>query len=374
MNRTGLVLIAMVLLLGCLGQEDIEKTTPTPTAPSVNGKTPSPGEVVRMNYIIRSQGNVLDATMEDVARASPEYEVIKFMHPAGFEPLTFIVGSLFINPDISAAVTNMSVGEVKTINIPPERSVGGLRRPELVQILPRFTILPLVESIPTPIFQQTFGIEPSPGLELALDYWNSTITTMDPEITTLTHNPENNSKLEFPGGWIIITRDNQTITMEFAPKINTTFVTPDERFVKIISSNQTHMVVDYNHPLAGKVLEVEITLEEISRPIVWSSNVEASLSESQRLDIPLFVLFTNTTCVTCRRIELELLAHPLVLSLKDEFLWIKVDTELQPETAQKYGADKLPLSIILKDGSEINRITEYLSPRIMRTEMESAFA
>lgn len=165
---------------------------------------------------------------------------------------------------------------------------------------------------------------------------------------------------------------DETLTMKFIPVINQTFQAVDGSYIRVLSANETHMTVDYNHPLAGKTLEVEVTLNDISKPISWETDVENAVKVSDEEGKAVFVLFTNVTCVDCRRIMLEVLSHPFPLAMKDRFTWVSVDVGIQKDVAQEYGAYELPLIVILKDGREVKRITEFIPPQLMRLEMEAA--
>jgi FKBP-type peptidyl-prolyl cis-trans isomerase 2 len=374
MKRVLAILLVVFLLAGCLGETVTKPDDGNGTDGPILEGPPKTGDVVKINYIMKTEGVVFDTTYEDVAMASPNSETIVPLHTFGFEPLSFIVGSGHMNPELSNAVESMKVGEKKTIIIPPEKSLFGTRREELVQVMPRFSRVPREETIPTPLFQSSFGIEPEVGIELPYQYWNSTIVEVNNESTIIRHNPVSGSNIEGLGGNVTVVFDETTVTMEFVPRINYTFRTPDGSYVTVVSANETHMVVDYNNPMAGKSIETEIVLEEISTPIQWQSNLKESLSLSAETGKPVFVLFTNVTCVTCRRIELETLTHPFMLALKDELVWTKIDNEIQKEVAEKYGAEELPLILILKNGEEIRRITDFLPPQALRAELESVLA
>ena len=373
MKKILILLFIALFFSGCLGETTVPDEG-VPPVETISTEHPRLGDVVSINYVMRTEGRVIDTTYEDVAKSSPDASLIASAHPFGFEPLTFSLGSAYVNPEFSTALEDMRVGEKKTFTWPPEKTMWGIRSEERVQLVQRFSTAPRKEAIPTPLFQQAFGIEPATGKEIQLDYWNSTITETNPEVTVLTHRPVNNSNFQFPGGNITIVFNEDIITMEFVPKLNSTSITSDGRFVTIVFSNETHMVVDYNPPLAGKTLEVEITLVKVSNQTAWETNLEAALNQSLQTGKPVFLLFTNIPCVSCRRIELETLTHPLALARKDDFIWAKVDTEIQKDVASEYGAQELPLILILKDKRELKRITDFLPPEGMRAEMESALA
>jgi FKBP-type peptidyl-prolyl cis-trans isomerase 2 len=352
----------MSLIVGCLTSSADEP----PSTKNALNRTPEIGDVVKVNYIMRAEGEVGDTTYEEVALASPYSELILSLHSFGFEPLTFVVGSGHVSSDLSIIVRELKVGENKTVVLPAEKTGIGGRRSEFVQVQPRFTIYAVEEAVPTSLFQSSFGIEPEIGGEVSFQYWNATVIEVNEEFTVLRNNPVNGSVFDFPGGNITVEFNETHVTMEFNPRINLTSKTVDGRYVTIIFSNETHMTVDYNHPFAGKALEMEIVLEEISEPIQWNLNLVEAFEKAENEKKPIFLLFTNISCVTCNRIEFETLTHPFVLALKDDLIWVKIDKEIQKDVAREYNVENLPVFIILEDKDEKIRITNFLSPGDMR--------
>jgi len=62
----------------------------------------------------------------------------------GREPLEFTLGSGGVIPGFESAVTGMSVGETKTVTIPPEQAYGQYQE-EMTQQVPRSAIPPEIE-------------------------------------------------------------------------------------------------------------------------------------------------------------------------------------------------------------------------------------
>jgi FKBP-type peptidyl-prolyl cis-trans isomerase 2 len=372
-----LAVVLSLLLIGCLGEDAPVKPSDT-TGPGQTPKEGNPveGDVASINYIMKVEGIVVDTTYEEIARESHNSRLIFPVHPFGFEPLAFIIGSGHINPELNTALKDMNIGDKKTIVLPPEKSIHGTRRESYVQVIPRFSLVPLEEAIPTNLIELTFEVEPEEGRVVSYQYWNSTIIATNDDLTTLRHNPIPGSNYEFPGGNVTINLNNSFITMEFIPLINVTFIemSAPEGYVTILSSNETHMVVDYNNHLAGKTLEIEIVLEEISKPITWFSNLDDALTLSDQTGQPVFILFTNSSCVTCRRIELEILTHPFALAIKDSFIWVKIDTEIQKDVADHLGIAELPVILMLKEREETSMITNFLPVEALRAEMEFVLA
>jgi len=362
-----LLLLLLLLTAACMtggGQEKVVEKGERLTGP------PQDGDIVRINYIMRVEGEIVDTTFKDVAEGTSNPEEIKLLHPFGYEPLTFIVGSGHVNPELSRAVKNMKVGEKVTVLIPPE-SFAGERREELVRLVPRFATVPREEVMTKERFQAMFDVEAEVGRSVAYPYWNSTVIEVSNNTVRLRHQPVNNSLIPVVGGNISVSFNESAVTMEFIPLLNVTFTPPQGGFITVIYANETHMLVDYNNPLAGKSLETEVYLEEVSGPFPWQESLDEALKLSKQEGKPVFALFTNTSCVTCRRIELEALTHPFILALKDRFVWSRIDVEAESEVAERYKAGELPLVLILKDGKEVRRITTYLPPEQLRAELNS---
>ena len=377
MKKT-LPILMLILFLGCLGSdsganETLKNTTLTTIDNTSNGvKVAEIGKIVVVNYIMRAEGSVVETTIEDLAKSSSDFDFISSLHPFGFEPATFIIGSRFILPEISEATVGMQEGDSKTFVLPSDNPIGGEKSENLIRSISKFTILPVIEPIPRQGFNLTFGFEPYVGAEVQdFRFWNSTILEVTNETVVFQHQPEHGSTFEYLGGNITISLSDETISMEFIPRINYTFRAADGTFITVIDSNDTHITADYNHPLAGKDVEVELILEEISDPIIWLTGLHDSTSLSAHIEKPVFVLFTNLTCIECRRIQGEALTHMFTLALKDEFVWTEIDIEQQPEVAEQFGVETLPTVIILKKGEEKTRITNFLPPQAMRAMLNS---
>ncbi|AKH21203.1 FKBP-type peptidyl-prolyl cis-trans isomerase [Sedimenticola thiotaurini] len=83
--------------------------------------TPQPGQTVKVHYT----GTLEDGTQFDSS--------------AGREPLEFTLGEGQVIPGFEQALADMTVGETKTVQIPPEQAYGE-HQPELVQEVDRAQI------------------------------------------------------------------------------------------------------------------------------------------------------------------------------------------------------------------------------------------
>lgn len=90
------------------------------------------GDYVLIDYVakVKETGEIIDLTREDVAKA------MKFYRDDGiYEPQLVIVGEGWVLQGLDEALTEMEVGEERTVEIPPEKAFG-VRDPGKVKILP----------------------------------------------------------------------------------------------------------------------------------------------------------------------------------------------------------------------------------------------
>jgi FKBP-type peptidyl-prolyl cis-trans isomerase 2 len=89
-------------------------------------------EIIRAAYTgkIKDTGEVFDTTDEAVARKAGI-----FSEHARYSPAAMVLGERRIIRGLEEELLKMSVGEEKTVEIPPERGYGQ-RRPELVKLMP----------------------------------------------------------------------------------------------------------------------------------------------------------------------------------------------------------------------------------------------
>lgn len=108
-----LLLMSLIALSGCVSQDTVE-----------------PGDNVTVDYIGRYEnGSVFDTSIEQVAVDSGLYNPAR-----SYEPLGFFAGQGQMIEGFDEAVIGMSVGEEKTVTIPPEKAYGNYSEDLLVSM------------------------------------------------------------------------------------------------------------------------------------------------------------------------------------------------------------------------------------------------
>jgi FKBP-type peptidyl-prolyl cis-trans isomerase 2 len=107
-----LILIGLVFASGCVSQDTVEQ-----------------GDYVTVDYIGSFEnGSVFDTSIEQVALDSGLYDPGR-----DYEPLGFVAGQGQVIEGFDEAVIGMSVGEEKTVTIPPEKAYGNYSQDRLFQ-------------------------------------------------------------------------------------------------------------------------------------------------------------------------------------------------------------------------------------------------
>jgi len=90
------------------------------------------GDFVLIDYIgkVKDSGEIFDITKEDAAKKEGVYK-----KEFRYGPVPIIVDADFVLPGLNEAVKEMTIGERKTIELPPEKAFGK-RSDELIKLIP----------------------------------------------------------------------------------------------------------------------------------------------------------------------------------------------------------------------------------------------
>ncbi len=244
------IILLIILLSGCVSGSKVVES------PSV-----AIGDTVSLNYIVKIDGLVFDTSYESVASDAKIPKIEGFKPKASYEPLNFTSGKGLMIPALEKALIGMRVGEEKEILIPPEEAYGNWS-PLHVLPAPKFYELARIGEIPLEEFRQGIGSEPKVDNIVKLRYWSGRILNVSNESVTILHEPVNGSYVETSMGQAAISVNNTHIRIEAMPVINSTVQTQFGTG-RIVGINETSILVDYNHPFAGKTLVFQIKVEKI---------------------------------------------------------------------------------------------------------------
>jgi len=94
-------------------------------------------------------------------------------------------------------------------------------------------------------------------------------------------------------------------------------------------------------------------------PLPWVVDADtASFTEETTTSVPVVVDFWAAWCGPCRMIAPVL--QDLATRQAGKLKVVKVDVDANPQLAQRYGAQSIPLLVALRDGREVDRIVGAL--------------
>jgi FKBP-type peptidyl-prolyl cis-trans isomerase 2 len=374
-----IIILITLLFAGCVGQGSKNDTNDTIqqgnlTSPGDNtGNTSSiveKGDVVFMDYIgkVQSTGEVFDTSYEDVAKNPEVLKSEDFSIKPNYEPLDFVVGEGKMLPDIEDGVLGMDIGDEKEIVAQPERAYG-LRDEKAITTEPRFFYVPRIENLSIDVAIRSFGTIPEVNSTLPLLYWNATVLAVSNENVTLKHLVESNLTLDSALGKVEVYTNESHITIEYFPEINRTIRVTYPRTAKIIKVNETSFVLDRNHPLAGKTLVFQIKVVKIIKldemrkmEIDWIEDYDEGLKKASNEAKPIVLYIYSSNCMQCDLMDRITFSSQNIKVMKDDFVWIKINNETDPDTSSRFSSQVYPVIVYLKaNGTKISNTTGFLN-------------
>ncbi|HDH27591.1 MAG TPA: hypothetical protein ENH13_00500 [Euryarchaeota archaeon] len=242
------ILLILILLAGCT---------------SGGGVVVEKGDTVFVHYVGKLEnGKVFDTNIQDVAENPVVEKTDTFNKHTVYTPLKFTVGAGEVIEGFDDAVIGMKEGETKEVTIPPEN--GYEWREDLTQVGQRVAVLDKVESVTFHDLTKATGLtEFVVGTVVPWREWKAEIVAVSDE-TVVLKSIVNTSTINTEVGSFDIVVDTGTITETFTPKEGAEIKTHTGKG-KLSIINDTHFLIDFNPPLAGKTLVFDITVDTVEK-------------------------------------------------------------------------------------------------------------
>lgn len=248
------------------------------------------GDRVTIDYVARfSNGTVFDTSIARVAQENGIYSDLRL-----YAPLIFTIGDGTVIPGLDKGVIGMRKGESRRITVAPEDAYGPEKKGlfatyKVHQSTPRVIPVKREERVPAPVFfsrhldaepgdeitsggtrytyvrregnEVVLRIESVVGDHLALPKtsWNGTIIAENETAYLVRQDPPAVDTIETPLGPATLTVTNEAVDLDVIAAVGDSF-TQQGRRGRVVAHNGTHIIVDYNHPLAGETLVFDVTL------------------------------------------------------------------------------------------------------------------
>jgi len=270
-----------------------------------------------------------------------------------------IIGEEKFPEKIENSLIGMSEGEEKEISVTPEEGYG-YRDEAKVSPFPRISYYPIIDVMPLEIFATMFRSEPVLNASYDLGYWNMSITAVNKENVTVKNNAQS-MEINEPWGDVALTLNGTHIRKEIMPRINTSMHTLFGH-AWIRGFNDTSMLLDFNHPLAGKSVLFKIKIKSITSSSeklgetrkyggIEFRSFEKGTEEAGKYGKILLVYFRSDSCYWCKKFEDEVLTNKEVIDKIKGFIPVAVDVYAEKKIAAKFNVLGTP-TIVFTDTKE----------------------
>lgn len=340
-----------------------------------------PGDLLMVHYTAISDDQVLLTTVEGIARDPNRRKVDGYYEPAHFAPDLVVAGGRNRLPGLGEAVIGMTVGERKTITLPPAKCFG-LRDEARLVSYPTTKTIPRIIHMTSDEYVEFFKSSPLTGKKVQINpYLAATVQGLSENGVTLEVTVEDDEALYEDFGRTEVRVGNDKIILTLHPRLGAIFALPHQKG-SIVAVENGSFTVDFNHPLAGKPLIFD--LEIISRmkattlagvAIPWEEDYRRGLALARSLEKPSLVVLYSHAGDPCRLLFGETLRDPRIRLLKDRFVWIKVNSETHPEIDQIYGQHGIPLLVLHNSaGAVVTKMNGFRDAATLREELDHAAA
>lgn len=353
-----------------------KKLSPEKEAPSVRASSSSSpsqdpahpivveeGDLVEAHYTARLEnGRLIYTTREDVAEASSTQTVDWYQKPAEFAIEWVTVGQKTSLPGLGNALIGMKPGEKSQVTLPPEKAFG-LPNPSLTRQYNTVRTRPISQHLSPKEWSETFQTFPVEGKTYDYDrYLKTRVTEMGESGVTVVFLPRA-PRVDRPVGTVLVRAVEDRIEMELVPKIGEPYVTEGKNGPitgRIVSASEKRFTVDYNHPLAGKNIALEVEVVSVvkaselkNQTIPWLESHDQGLALAEKQDKPMFLVLYADWCGYSKKLLNETLKDPRVQLLSKEFVWVKVDSHKKEDLKAFYEQDGYPMMVVLSPEGEI---------------------
>ncbi|WP_435550424.1 thioredoxin family protein [Desulfobacterium sp. N47] len=337
------------------------------------------GDLALVNYTASLQnGSLIYTTIADIAKNTKKIITDGVPKNEKFGPDEIVAGNTGFIPAVGSLVIGMKQGEKKTVTLPPEKAFGP-SDPKKIAQFPCKIAMPKNLILDPRAYVEKFNAFPIVGREVELTpYFKSRVTEVAENHVKLSAMAKGGERSVDSFGTTVVNIEGDQIIIMLTPILGADFEMNDRKG-KIVSTDGTTLTVDFNPPLAGKsvVLDLEVVSNTKASAfegmeITWAQNYEQGIEEAKKEDKPVFLLLYAPWCGWSKKTMEDTMEDPRIKMLKDRFVWVKVNTDERKELYEFYQQKGYPLMIILDSkGEEIKRIDGYRDGAKLSAELKS---
>jgi FKBP-type peptidyl-prolyl cis-trans isomerase 2 len=329
-------------------------------------RTAEAGDMATVEYTAYLEsGEVIWTTRADIDSDPQRKKIDGYQALERLEPVDVLIGSDGSFLGQGEDLAGMLVGEEKTIVVMPDKAFG-TRSAGLMQTYDREKVMPVNTRISAEDYVSNFGGFPVVGKTINFNaYALAKITAMDETSVSLELSPIQEEVAETFGIARVFVEDDE-LHVRLEPKIGSDFAY-DGQSGRIVSVDDLQFTVDFNEPLAGEKVMVDVEVlslvkaeEFAGEEIKWIEDYEEGLEAVETSGKPAVLFLYADWCGYCKKMKSSTLVDPRVKMMKDDFVWIRVNSDEQNEIGKYYEQSSFPLTVLLSSsGDVVEKISGY---------------
>lgn len=340
----------------------------------------APGDYIQADFTCRlADGSLVETTLATVAGNEETAKSTIFSLRSNYQPFAFKVpqppdslqNKMFdpLEQRIRVAIANqinaLTLGKTTTltlpstdIDLPPAERYLNM---SMVFSMPRMVELSVEQ------FENFYGDTPrtmgtkvgensdSPGV----------IRAVSDETITVYYSAPKGTKVQFAWGFALV---HEADADNFEARMDVHVGQLIQRIGglpgRITAIDEKKFTVDFGQSFAGETLTCDVLarpFDPASTPqdaaIKWIENLDEGLQLARRQGKRAVLFLYSQECPSCQQMLNEVFPSPSLASIRNSFVWMKIDAKQHPELADRFGAQSFPLTLVLNGvGDEIERL------------------
>ena len=323
--------------------------------------TVQPADLVTAEYtVLDPQGRVVYSTRPEMfARIDARYRVFFAQAGAATGPETLLAGLSGLFPGAGHAVLGMQPGQRRTVTVSSEKGFGPADESK-IETYPRRRNLPKTTVLPVSAFLKNFDTAPETGKIVRLSpYFPSRVNGVKAGMVTLDNLAADGETVEEPFGRATLAVETDRLVLTLDPTIGASFDANEKKGV-VSGKDETHFTVDYNHPLAGKNLTFEVSVNDLKKFSVfekiempWIEDHDTAMEQAATTGKPLVLVLYAEWCQWSQRLLTHTFNDPRIKRYHDRFVWLKIDSDKERVFKEVFEQDGFPMVVLMDPHGEI---------------------
>jgi len=339
------------------------------------------GDLVRVDYTATLEdGSLVRTTLPEVS-ASNQKRVAWYQEPSAYAAEEILAGKESELFGLGEAVVGMKEGEKKHLVLAPGKAFP-LPNPADIVKYPRVRSLPRSIRMPAEEYAKRFSGFPALGKEVELvPYFKAKVAEVSERDVRLEFLAKDGEQFPEGFGSVAVAVLGDKITLTLSLKVGASFPA-GERTGLVTAVDEGNFTVDFNHPLAGKPVSLDLEVVSLTKgdgfkkvSLPWLEQHDQGVAAAGKQGKPAVMVLYAEWCQWCKKLFAETLEDPRIKAQKESFVWVKVNSNQQAQYQTKYGQNGFPMIVLLHpDGSVARKIEGFRSGAALSGDLREFLA